>query len=95
VHRTARIRAGTPAPHGTVLRQGSAWVEFWPPGADLSGAPWLVTEAAFDSATRSWLATFDDTGLEKGTWTARASAEGPGPQGLVAGVSPYVTFTLG
>jgi hypothetical protein len=94
MHRTARIRASS-APHGTVLRQGTAVAEFWAPGADLSGPPQLTARAEFDYATRSWLATFDDAGMEKGTWTARASAEGPGPQGLVAGVSPYVTVTLG
>jgi hypothetical protein len=94
MHHTARIRASFP-PHGTVLRSGHAVVEFWPPGGDVTAEPAVTAEAVFDSPTRSWLATIDDTGLAKGTWTARASAEGPGPDGVVAGVSPYVRFTLG
>lgn len=94
MHHTARIRASFP-PQGTILRAGHAVVEFWPPGASPDDEPMVTAEAEFDSPTRSWLAVIDDTGLPKGTWTARASAEGPGPQGVVAGVSPYVTFTLG
>lgn len=95
MHHTARVRAGTPPPHGTILKQGTVVIEFWPPGADTSGPPAITADAMFDYPSRSWLAVFDDAGQEAGSWTARATAEGPGPQGMVAGVSPYVTFTLG
>jgi hypothetical protein len=93
-HLTARVKASVP-PKGTVLVTGTAVIEFWPPGADTSGPPLLAAPAEFDFPTRSWIAVIDDTDMKSGTWTARASVEGAGPQGPVASVSPWVTFTLG